>query len=323
MRAMSRVLSLVGLLLLPGMLVAAASETVPLKKGERIVFLGDSITAGGVSPKGYVTLVKNTLGEKHKDLGIEIIGAGISGNKVPDLQKRLDKDVLSKKPTLVVIYIGINDVWHGENNPKNGTPKARFEDGLKEIIGKIKDAGANVLLCTPSVIGEKNDVSNELDALLDDNSDISRKVAEEMKVPLCDYFAACLERRTHIKSGCAEIVTGHGRLTLSRTNNLLLCGWARQRRLWVSGPVPGAGAPGPGVALDGFSRPCRVIAEFREPLRGLRFEAQSRNTVAVEGEAFHESRARCIALFCLGVADLGRRRPRRMGASWAAGGRAM
>ncbi len=131
--------------------------------------------------------------EKHKDLGIEVIGAGISGNKVPDLQKRLDKDVISRKPTLVVIYIGINDVWHGEKDPARGTPKDRFEAGLKEIIGKCEAAGARVLLCTPSVIGEKQDGSNNLDVKLDEYADISRKVAKEAKIPLCDLRKAFLD----------------------------------------------------------------------------------------------------------------------------------
>jgi len=163
---------------------ATADDAPALKKGERIVFLGDSITQAGVGPKGYVTLIRNKLADKHKDLGIEVIGAGISGNKVPDLQKRLDKDVLAKKPTLVVIYIGINDVWHGEMNPPRGTPKDKYEDGLKEIIGKVKDAGARVVLCTPTVIGEKK--SNKLDAQLDEYADVSRKVAKETGVTLCD-----------------------------------------------------------------------------------------------------------------------------------------
>jgi len=168
----------------------AADTAITLKKGDRIVFLGDSITQAGVGEKGYVTLIKNTLAEKHKDLGIEVIGAGISGNKVPDLQKRLEKDVLSKKPTIVVIYIGINDVWHGENDPAKGTSKEKFEAGLKEIIGKIQDAKGQVLLCTPSVIGEKTGGGNTLDAKLDEYSDISRAVAKELKVPLCDLRKA-------------------------------------------------------------------------------------------------------------------------------------
>src|SRR5688572_28178510 len=93
---------------------AFAAEPISLKQGDRIVFLGDSITQGGGGPKGYVTLIKNKLQEKKSDLGVEVVNAGISGNKVPDLQGRVDRDVIAKKPTIVFIYIGINDVWHGE-----------------------------------------------------------------------------------------------------------------------------------------------------------------------------------------------------------------
>ena len=168
----------------------AADEPTPLKKGDKIVFLGDSITAGGVAPKGYVTLIKTALAEKHKDLGIEVVGAGISGNKVPDLQKRLEKDVLAKKPTVVVIYIGINDVWHGDSNPANGTSKEKFEAGLKEIIGKIKDGGARVVLCTPTAIGEKKAGANTLDAKLDEYADVSRAVAKATGAQLCDLRKA-------------------------------------------------------------------------------------------------------------------------------------
>jgi len=167
---------------------ATADDAPALRKGERIVFLGDSITAAGVGKTGYVTLIKNKLAEKHPDLGIEVIGAGISGNKVPDLQRRLDKDVIAKKPTLVVVYIGINDVWHSEMNPPRGTPKDKYEAGLKEIIGKIRAAGGRVVLCTPTVIGEKK--SNKLDAQLDDYADVSRKVAKETGATLCDLRKA-------------------------------------------------------------------------------------------------------------------------------------
>ena len=69
---------------------AAADE--PLKKGERVVFLGDSITQAGAGAGGYVTLAKEALAKKYPNLGIEVIGAGISGNRVPDLEARLDRD---------------------------------------------------------------------------------------------------------------------------------------------------------------------------------------------------------------------------------------
>ena len=179
----------------------AGDNAIKLKKGDRIVFLGDSITEGGVGPKGYVTLVKNALAEKRKSLGVAVIGAGVSGNKVPDLQNRLERDVLKKSPTLVFIYIGINDVWHGENNPNSGTSKEAFEAGLKDIVGKIKATGAKVVLCTPSVIGEKTDGGNSLDAKLDEYSDITRKVAKATKSTLCDLRREFLD---HLKKNNAD-----------------------------------------------------------------------------------------------------------------------
>jgi lysophospholipase L1-like esterase len=171
-----------------------SAEEIPLKSGDRIVFLGDSITQGGVSPGGYVTLVKDAIAVKAKDQKIEVIGAGISGNKVPDLEKRLDRDVLAHKPTIVVIYIGINDVWHSQNG--KGTPKEEFDAGLRRIVKQINDAGARVILCTASVIGEKTDGSNPLDRMLDEYCDVSRTVAKDTKSQLLDLRKAFL---AHLK----------------------------------------------------------------------------------------------------------------------------
>ena len=160
------------------------SSSNKLKKNDIIVFLGDSITAEGVNPDGYVTLTDAAIQEAYPDLGIQVIGAGIGGHKVPDCQKRLDRDVLSKNPTIVVIYIGINDVWHWNRN--EGTPIDVFEAGLKDMISKINAAGARVILCTPTVIGEKNDGTNEYDKMLEDYSNISRRVAQETSSQLLD-----------------------------------------------------------------------------------------------------------------------------------------
>jgi isoamyl acetate esterase len=197
----SRIIVLAGVITLFSLntiVTAADTASVPaLKKDDRIVFLGDSITAGGSRPDGYITLIKNSINTVHQDLCIETINAGISGNKVPNLQTRLEKDVLAKKPTIVFIYIGINDVWHWKKDKDGvlvgGTPTDKYESGLKEIIGKIKDAGARVILCTATVIGEKNDGSNERDKMLDEYCDISRKVASETKIELVDLRKAFLD----------------------------------------------------------------------------------------------------------------------------------
>ena len=171
-------------------LASCTGERMTMRKGERIIFFGDSITEQGVKPNGYVTIVGGDLKTRYPDLAIEIIGAGVSGNKVPDLQKRLSRDVIERKPTTVVIYIGINDVWHWNLNNIKGTTKEEFEGGLREIIARIQYSGAEVVLCTPTVIGEKRDSSNSQDAMLNEYSAISRKVAKDRGIRLCDLHSA-------------------------------------------------------------------------------------------------------------------------------------
>ena len=195
-----------------------SEEIVPLKKGDRIIFLGDSITQAGAGPQGYVTLVRKALEQQHPDLKTEVIGAGISGNRVPDLEKRLEKDVLKKKPSIVVIYIGINDVWHSIRG--RGTPKDQFEAGLKNMITQIQKGGARVVLCTPSVIGEKHDGSNKLDKMLDEYSEVSRKVAQENKAQLFDLRKSFLTqlKKVNDKNVDKKVLTTDG-VHLNKTGN--------------------------------------------------------------------------------------------------------
>ena len=176
--------------LLSGICVVATCSTAlcQLNDGDTVVFLGDSITRQGAEPHGYVTLVRQEIQARRPDAGIKIIGAGIGGHKVPNLEERLQRDVLVHDPNVVVIYIGINDVWHSIRN--EGTPIDRFESGLGSLIQRCQDAGARVVLTTPSMIGEKHDGSNDLDSMLEQYSAVSRKVAGESNAVLLDLRKA-------------------------------------------------------------------------------------------------------------------------------------
>src|SRR5215475_2038516 len=81
-------------------------------KPKRVVFFGDSITDAGAKPGGYIIKLGEALAKKGLADQFELIGAGIGGNKVYDLYLRMDSDVLMKNPDVVVIWIGVNDVWH-------------------------------------------------------------------------------------------------------------------------------------------------------------------------------------------------------------------
>lgn len=170
-----------------------ASESAESKPDSaiRIVFLGDSITEAGAAPGGYVALVNEALQERYPGGKVEVIGAGISGNKVPDLQERLDRDVLVRHPTHVAIYIGINDVWHSYAfDHVTGTDRGVFEAGLHDLISTMQAANVHVSLCTPSVIGEDPASAAEVNQALMEYADISRAVAEASGASLCDLRAA-------------------------------------------------------------------------------------------------------------------------------------
>ena len=174
------------LFLLTLLLLGCSSNESTNGQHRRIIFFGDSITELGVKPNGYVSIVRDSL--RMAGIDTDVIGAGISGNKDTDLQARLKTDVLEKRPGIVVIYIGINDVWHYQfaDRGLSGTPKETYRAVLSGIIADIQRAGSVVVLCTPSVIGEKRDGANRWDAMLDDYSAISREIAQERSCILLD-----------------------------------------------------------------------------------------------------------------------------------------
>ncbi len=163
----------------------------PVKK-TKVIFFGDSITELGVRPGGYVTRVDSLYKlEKNQDQ-FEIIGSGIGGNKIYDLYLRLEDDVLSKNPDVVVIYIGVNDVWH-KLSKGTGTDPDKFERFYSAILKKFKERNIKVVLCTPAVIGEKTDFSNQLDGDLNRYSTIIRELANKNNLPLVDLRKKFLE----------------------------------------------------------------------------------------------------------------------------------
>src|SRR6187402_1291081 len=82
------------------------------QKKTRVIFFGDSITQAGVQAGGYIIRVESKSKLEGAGDKYECISAGIGGNKVYDLYLRMENDVLAKTPDVVIIYIGVNDVWH-------------------------------------------------------------------------------------------------------------------------------------------------------------------------------------------------------------------
>jgi lysophospholipase L1-like esterase len=171
-------------ILFVSLIIILASAFVPQKKS-KVIFFGDSITELGVRPGGYVTRMDSMCKLEGKSGEYDFVGAGVSGNKVYDLYLRLEDDVLNKNPDVVVIYVGVNDVWHKASSG-TGTDADKFEKFYTAILKKLKDKNIKAILCTPAVIGERNDMTNQLDGDLNRYSNIIRDMAKKNNLPLVD-----------------------------------------------------------------------------------------------------------------------------------------
>ena len=163
--------------------LALVSFWAPAKK--KVVFFGDSITQAGVQPGGYIRLMDSLVALDKKSADYELIGAGIGGDKIYDLYLRMEEDVLKKQPDIVVIYVGVNDVWH-KSSSGTGTDFNKFGRFYEAVVAKLQAAGIKVIICTPAVIGERTDHSNPQDGDLNFYSQWIRNFAAKKSIPLVD-----------------------------------------------------------------------------------------------------------------------------------------
>ena len=167
--------------------------TIAMKpeKKTKIIFFGDSITQMGVNKGGYIDRLKQEINKKNLQNKYELTGAGIGGNKVYDLYLRLEEDVLDKKPSVVVIWVGVNDVWHKTSG--TGTDEDKFEKFYIALVKKMQAKKIQVILTTPAAIGEKYDGTNPQDKDLDAYSNVIRKIATKFNCKLVDLRKAFMQ----------------------------------------------------------------------------------------------------------------------------------
>ncbi len=117
-------LSKIGLLCLSVLLAGSnlqAQNITPFKEGDRVVFLGNSITDGG-HYHSYIWLYYMT---RFPEMNLTILNAGIGGDRVMEMVRRLDGDVFAKQPTFLVTTFGMNDTGYLEYN---GDEPDKFAD---------------------------------------------------------------------------------------------------------------------------------------------------------------------------------------------------
>lgn len=178
----------------------------------RVLFLGDSLTEG-VDGVPYLDVVRERLDAVRTSdarLGeIEVIGAGVGGDTVVNLARRLVRDVVPRQPDWVVIQAGVNDCgtlllrrslptrstihgyryFAGYKGIREVITPERFAEGLRVLVDAIRaQTRAQVAICTPALIGES--LRAHAWRLLDRYADVARFIADERDCHLIDVHAA-------------------------------------------------------------------------------------------------------------------------------------
>lgn len=108
-----------------------------LKPNDRIAFYGDSITEQQL----YTNYVESYLAARFPELKLTFFNAGAGGDTAPGAARRLQRDVLNLKPTVVTLCFGMND----------GQRRTEFLAGMRELISRLKAANVRVVLLTPGM----------------------------------------------------------------------------------------------------------------------------------------------------------------------------
>lgn len=172
--------------------------SITLSPKTRLLFIGDSITDCGRREdkdelgSGYVRRVRDYLVASAPATTPQVINRGIGGNKIPDLQKRWQRDVIDLRPDILSICIGINDVWHGLAPDRSGCTIDAFIAGYRDILSQTRQSlpDCRLVLCEPSVLWLKEpaDANERLDPYVKAVHELAQEFAVECVVPLHEVF---------------------------------------------------------------------------------------------------------------------------------------
>lgn len=173
--------------------VGLSATYAPIKatlRGNRVVFLGDSVTiaqandtpnAGwGASYPSYATYLS-------KGRIIRARNAGTAGNRTTDLVARFNTDVTPYKPSVVIIMGGTND-W----NDAGPETLATYQANVTALVAKCRDIDAQPVLCTvpPNVIS-----TGRRQRTIIGNTWL-RRYASEQGIPLVDFYNLLVDPAT-------------------------------------------------------------------------------------------------------------------------------
>lgn len=189
-----------------------AARTSP---GRTVVFFGDSVTdcqhrndPDGLG-QGYVRILAEGPLEADR-----VVNSGISGNRVTDLQDRVEADVIAHEPDVVSVLIGINDTWRRFDRDDPTSTEA-YEAGYRDVLQRVASTGADLVLMEPFVIPVTDEQATDWRDDLDPRIAVVHGLADEfgaIVVPtdaVLNATAAATSAATLASDGVHPTSAGH------------------------------------------------------------------------------------------------------------------
>lgn len=162
--------------------VSSAFAGLPFVNGDRIAFLGDSITQlGADDPRGWVNILESRVRKEVDE--VAFIHAGIAGNTSADMLKRINADVIRRKPTWVFFSCGVNDSPNpAANNP--GVPLDKYIKNVSTIFDKLDKTGAKIVVLSQTPVLEDDPNYGANINLVSYNAELKRMALERKYIYL-------------------------------------------------------------------------------------------------------------------------------------------
>ena len=153
------------------------------KPNDRVLFLGDSITAQ-YQYSSYIELYLTTRMPKGN---FTFLNAGIGGDTANGGANRFQNHVLAEKPTAITINFGMNDGGYGKFNPAGNKVFVEKTNAMLEMANK---AGVRVALLSPNAVDRRNK-SNGKEYVETQKQFYAplKELAEKNKVSFVDQYA--------------------------------------------------------------------------------------------------------------------------------------
>jgi lysophospholipase L1-like esterase len=127
---------------------ALAADPFFFQKGDRVMFLGDSIT----EQYQYSTDIELYLTTRFPDWNLTFLNAGIGGDTANGGAGRFQEHVLTEKPTAVTINFGMNDAGYGKFDPARNK---QYVEKTAAMLDMARKAGVRVALISPNAVDRR------------------------------------------------------------------------------------------------------------------------------------------------------------------------